>query len=147
MRLLMKNAGIFFYVFSNDIKNIVGDFELEVKAQNVSKKTADVYIIAKDNNSILNNRLLKTDLLSKKVLASIVKNINIKDVSISCVMENPETLGSSPKCITWHLPNLFISIKSQSCFTYSLIFLSSLIVDGLQSYKSTEVDIPQRFSV
>ena len=79
----LKNAGIFFYVFSNDIKNIVGDFELEIKAQNVSKKTADVFIIAKDNNSILNNRLLKIDLLSKKVLTSIVNNINSKDVSIN----------------------------------------------------------------
>ena len=29
IQIRLKNAGIFFYVFSNEIKTIVGDFELK----------------------------------------------------------------------------------------------------------------------
>ena len=79
----LKNAGIFFYVFSNDIKNIVGDFELKIKAKILSKKTAEIYVSSKDKNSILNNRSILSNLLSKKVLASMVNKINNKDVSIN----------------------------------------------------------------
>ena len=79
----LKNAGIFFYVFSNEIKTIDGDFELKIKAKILSKKTAEIYVSSKDKNSILNNRSILSNLLSKKVLASMVNNINNKDVSIN----------------------------------------------------------------
>ena len=49
----LKNAGIFFYVFSNEIKTIDGDFELKIKAKILSKKTAEIYVSSKDKNSIL----------------------------------------------------------------------------------------------
>ncbi len=80
----LRDAGIFFYVFTNDTNTIQGEFRLKIKAIDIKAgKKGTIQISSGDNNSILNSRTISSSLLPKKLLSSIINNINTKDTSVS----------------------------------------------------------------